>query len=219
MAGKMRIHELAKELGKSSREIVSILNEMGIPAISHANTIDGEEIARVKEKISASQKPVTKLVKKKKEEEVSAPSRTIKSEQVEAKEKEKEGALLEAEKSEEAVALLKEPVAVEIKVFRTEDTFVDYSAALVDDYVQPKKEEIIITIQEKPEIIEEVKAPVIAEITEAEKPRRKKKGRKKEIEDIYVEEEIIAPLVITEIKIPEGITLRDLAKRLGEKSN
>ncbi|OGF61831.1 MAG: hypothetical protein A2Y62_20665 [Candidatus Fischerbacteria bacterium RBG_13_37_8] len=218
MAGKMRIHELAKELGKSSREIVSILNEMGIPAISHANTIDDEEIARVKEKISASQKPVTKLVKKKKEEEVSAPSRTIKSEQVEAKEKEKEGALLEAEKSEEAVALLKEPVAVEIKVFRTEDTFVDYSAALVDDYVQPKKEEIIITIQEKPEIIEEVKAPVIAEITEAEKPRRKKKGRKKEIEDIYVEEEIIAPLVITEIKIPEGITLRDLAQRLGVKS-
>jgi len=46
------IIELAKEIGKSSREIVTLLNEMGIPVLSHANTVDDEAIAKVKEKIA-----------------------------------------------------------------------------------------------------------------------------------------------------------------------
>lgn len=227
MAGKMRIHELAKEIGKSSREIVTLLNEMGIPVLSHANTIDDEAIAKVKEKIAAAKKPTTKLIKKKKDEiteEAAAQVRTIKGEAIEEPErKEKIAEMIQKEEEDRGLskgAFEGERLHEIQSKLETEQTFIDYYPALIDTYYAP--EIVEEAKKEEPVIPQIVKAPPPEEkIVEPEPAaKKKKKGKKKEEEEEeqYFREEIIAAPVVTEIKIPEGITLRDLAQRIGVKS-
>ncbi len=49
----MRVHELAKMLGRTSREVIAILNELGVPVISHANIVDDVAIERLKKYYTA----------------------------------------------------------------------------------------------------------------------------------------------------------------------
>lgn len=44
----MRVHEIAKELGRPSREVIAILNSLGIPVISHANIVDDVAVEKLK---------------------------------------------------------------------------------------------------------------------------------------------------------------------------
>ncbi len=209
MAGKMRVHELAKELGKTSREIVALLNEMGIPVLSHANTIDEEAIEKIKEKISISKKPTIKLIKKKEIEEREEKCVVIKNEASLREEEKAEMPILvpeEKEQQEEPIEVSPKPLS-----YSEADTFIDYSAALLDSYLQKEREET------KSEVPEESKAVEVPVIETGEKTKKKKKQRKEEIEPI-IQEEIILPPIATEITIPEGITLRELAQRMGVKS-
>ena len=48
---KIKIHELAKELGITSKEIVSIANELGANVKNHLSTIDEQMIEKIKNKI------------------------------------------------------------------------------------------------------------------------------------------------------------------------
>ena len=54
---KMRIHELAKSLDKSSTDIISILKEQGIEVKSHMSTITDEQIDMVMEQLNGSKQP------------------------------------------------------------------------------------------------------------------------------------------------------------------
>jgi translation initiation factor IF-2 len=228
MAGKMRIHELAKEIGKSSREIVTLLNEMGIPVLSHANTVDDEAIAKVKEKIAAAKKPTTKLIKKKKEEpleEIAAQSRTIKGEaheEIERNVELPEAALKEEEDKGLTKASFEEQKLLEIQArIETEQSFIDYSPALIDTYYAPEIQKEMIEEKKKiPVPVAEEKPPVEKIIEPESVSRKKKKGLRKEEEEEeeLIHDEIITPSVVAEIKIPEGITLRGLAQRIGVKS-
>ena len=47
-----RVHELAKELGVSSKEVLAKLDQMGEPAASHSSTIDDGVAARLKSEIA-----------------------------------------------------------------------------------------------------------------------------------------------------------------------
>jgi len=224
MAGKIRIHELAKEIGKSSREIVTLLNEMGIPALSHANTVDDEAIAKVKEKIAAAKKPTTKLIKKIKEEiteEQVAQSRTIKGEVIEKKEEISEMIQREDEDRGLTKSSMVEEKLHEIQAkLEAELSFVDYSPALIDTYYAPVvAAEVVEEIKKEPVIPVVEKLPPAGKTAELDRiSRRRKRGKKKEEEEEYFREEIVAQPVVTEVKIPEGITLRDLAQRIGVKS-
>ena len=51
--GKIRVHELAKELGKSSGDVIAILEGMGITDAKPASGIDESAAAKVREKLSA----------------------------------------------------------------------------------------------------------------------------------------------------------------------
>ena len=51
--GKIRVHELAKELGKSSGDVIAILEGMGITDVKPASGIDESAAAKVREKLSA----------------------------------------------------------------------------------------------------------------------------------------------------------------------
>ena len=68
----VRISELAKELGKSSKEILEKLEAIGIKGKTHSSTITQDQIKRLKafmENGSAKSKPKAFVVKKAKVEE------------------------------------------------------------------------------------------------------------------------------------------------------
>ena len=54
---KIRVHELAKELGKENKEILNFLAEKGIEVKSHMSSIENEQIELVKKEFEKTEKP------------------------------------------------------------------------------------------------------------------------------------------------------------------
>ena len=54
--GKIKIHEIAKEVGITSKEIIKIANDLGMDVTSHLSAVDEEQAKRIKESISGKQK-------------------------------------------------------------------------------------------------------------------------------------------------------------------
>lgn len=48
---KMRVHELAKLLDKSSKEIIAELKQQGVEVQSHMSTVSDEHVDKLKAKI------------------------------------------------------------------------------------------------------------------------------------------------------------------------
>ena len=63
--GKMKIHELAKEIDKTSKDIIAVAQELGIEAKSHMSSLEEKDIERIKKKLSGD-----KVETKNKKEEV-----------------------------------------------------------------------------------------------------------------------------------------------------
>ncbi|WP_157041560.1 ATP-binding cassette domain-containing protein [Nitriliruptor alkaliphilus] len=55
--GKRRVHEVAKELGRSSAELRRMFVELGVPATSHASTVRQFDVGRLHERLSADAEP------------------------------------------------------------------------------------------------------------------------------------------------------------------
>ena len=53
---KIRVHELAKELGKQNKDILNFLAEKGIEVKSHMSSIENEQIELVKKKFGKAEK-------------------------------------------------------------------------------------------------------------------------------------------------------------------
>ncbi len=84
----IRISELAKELGKSSKEVLEKLETMGIKGKTHSSTVTQEQIKRLKDFIengSAKSKPKAFIVKRAKVEEQVAAKEAAKEEAKERK--------------------------------------------------------------------------------------------------------------------------------------
>ena len=62
--GKMKIHELAKEIDRTSKEIITVAQELGIEAKSHMSSLEDKDIEKIKNKLSGEKVEV----KSKKEE-------------------------------------------------------------------------------------------------------------------------------------------------------
>lgn len=68
---KIRIYELAKEVGLSSKELIAILeNEFGLELASHMSVIEGENLELIREYFNELQEEKEKKQKKEKEEVV-----------------------------------------------------------------------------------------------------------------------------------------------------
>ena len=50
--GKIKIHEIAKEVGMTSKDIIKIANELGIGVTSHLSALDEKQVAKIKTKIN-----------------------------------------------------------------------------------------------------------------------------------------------------------------------
>ena len=72
--GKIKIHEIAKEIGLTSKEIIEKAKELGIEAKTHMSGVEEQEAEKIKsafqkiEKKLESKKEETKKDEKKKEE-------------------------------------------------------------------------------------------------------------------------------------------------------
>ena len=88
--GKMKVHELAKELKLSSKEFMEKLEEMGIEVKSHMSSLEDDEVERIKKNIGkkSSKKSESKEVKKSAETE-SAPKKERKQAESELAKKER----------------------------------------------------------------------------------------------------------------------------------
>ena len=53
--GKIKIHEIAKEVGVTSKEVIKIANDLGLDVTSHLSAIDDEQAKKIKERISEKQ--------------------------------------------------------------------------------------------------------------------------------------------------------------------
>ncbi|MDE6914634.1 MAG: translation initiation factor IF-2 N-terminal domain-containing protein, partial [Lachnospiraceae bacterium] len=54
---KMKVYDLAKELGVKSAEILTVLKSKGIEVKSHMSVLEDEQIEEVKKAMKASEKP------------------------------------------------------------------------------------------------------------------------------------------------------------------
>ena len=52
--GKIKIHEIAKEVGLTSKEIIKIANDLGIGVTSHLSAVSDEQAAQIKENVKGS---------------------------------------------------------------------------------------------------------------------------------------------------------------------
>jgi len=52
---KMRVYELARDLGVDSKQVLDYLNSLGHDVKNHMSVLDSESIARVKGKFGAAQ--------------------------------------------------------------------------------------------------------------------------------------------------------------------
>lgn len=65
--GKIKIHEIAKEVGLTSKEIIKIANELGINVTSHLSAVDTEQEERIKSNINKKSDGKVEKEEKKKE--------------------------------------------------------------------------------------------------------------------------------------------------------
>ena len=65
--GKMKVHELAKKLEKTSKEIIAIAQELGTEVKSHLSSLDEEVVSKIEEKIKGTKNTNKKEGKSNKE--------------------------------------------------------------------------------------------------------------------------------------------------------
>ena len=73
MDGNIRVSELAKELGLTSKEVIEKFGQLSIPIKSHSNVVTPLQVQKLKDFIAGgsklpSKKPKAFIVKKKKKE-------------------------------------------------------------------------------------------------------------------------------------------------------
>jgi translation initiation factor IF-2 len=158
----MRVHELAKKLGISSRELILILEECGIHKKTASNTIEEEELERLRER-----RPDLFKAEEKLPEVVEEPKvfRVIKREEKEEVEKLKG----EEVKIEEVPVREEVKTAEEITQLQKEEVPVVEKAEEVEEKVEEGKEEGVEGAEEK--VVEEIKeleeeAPTSEELEE-----------------------------------------------------
>ena len=81
LLGKIKIHEIAKEVGLTSKEIIKIANDLGIGVTSHLSAVDEEQLKRIKEELNKNNKnsDIERQTKKESKKE-NAPLNSKKSE-------------------------------------------------------------------------------------------------------------------------------------------
>lgn len=243
---RIRVHQIAKEMGLSSKEIIDGLKEMGIPAKSHMSSITQDEYDKFIEYMKAKLE-IEKRKKEKKEKEKAvkdkekAEKEAVKAKKEEKKPEKKEasGPEVKVKKPEAEKAVEKPEKKPERKAVKEKEKEKPSPKAkkAQEKKLEPKPEAekkasvkpedvkgVIEKFEEKKEKKEEKEERKIIEPVyipiRTRKPKRRKKKRKEEID---IEELRAAELKARvdfdagTIKLPESVSVRELAFMLEEE--
>ena len=104
---KVRVHQLAKELGMSSKELIEKLKELEIPVKSPSSSLDERQVMLVKEFLEPVEVPVKEVIpEESKEEKKEERKEKVETLQVEVQKEEKTEVVEEPERKEETVSTL-----------------------------------------------------------------------------------------------------------------
>lgn len=98
--GKIKIHEIAKEIGLTSKEIIEKANELGIEAKSHMSGVDEAEANKIKSAFSKNDKKVENKKAQVKEEKKNSSPVIIRREVIITDEEEKEKERIQKQKEQ-----------------------------------------------------------------------------------------------------------------------
>ena len=180
--GKIKIHELAKEIDKPSKDIIAVAQELGIEAKSHMSSLEEKDIEKIKKKLSGEK--VENKVKKEETKKESSPviiRRQVIISEEEIKRREEEEKKKKQEKRNSGVGFVERNRRTDYNiVYRNKPTkpmTVSELFGLKDKKKEePKQEEV-----KKEEIKNEVKEEVKQEVKQEEvKPVKEKEEMKKE---------------------------------------
>lgn len=100
--GKIKIHEIAKEMGLTSKEIIEKANELGIEAKSHMSGVDEEEASKIKSAFSKNDKKGENKKAQVKEEKKNSSPVIIRREVIITDEEEKEKERIQKQKEQKS---------------------------------------------------------------------------------------------------------------------
>ena len=100
--GKIKIHEIAKEIGLTSKEIIEKANELGIEAKSHMSGVDEAEANKIKSAFSKNDKKVENKKAQVKEEKKNSSPVIIRREVIITDEEEKEKERIQKQKEQKS---------------------------------------------------------------------------------------------------------------------
>ena len=63
--GKLKVHELAKELGLESKQLIAKAKEVGIEVTSHLSSLEEEQVSKIREIFGKKENKGVKTQKKK----------------------------------------------------------------------------------------------------------------------------------------------------------
>jgi len=196
LLGKMKIHELAKEIDKTSKDIIAVAQELGLDVKSHMSSLEDNEIKLVKEKLlggkeaSNKKKEEPKEVKETKKENPVIIRRQVIISDEEIKRREEEEKKKKQEKQKNSVGFVERRNTDYNIVYRNKPTkpmTVSELFGLKDNKKEETKKEEV-----KPEVKEEVKAEKKEEVKQdnnmsnatvkTEKPEQKHEVRENNTE-------------------------------------
>ncbi len=205
---RIRVHQIAKEMGLSSKEVIEGLKEIGISAKSHMSSITQDEYDRFIEVYNIKREIEKRKREKKKKQQV-AVEEPVKTEEEPAEEPKVE----EKPKEEKKAPPKKEPPKRErprkkAKKKRDKEEVVAKKAQEVAKRFETRQE------KEPQEVIEPLYIPV-----RTRKPKRRKKKRREEMDIEEMRAQELRERVDFDagtIRLPETVTVRELAFMLEE---
>ena len=216
---RIRVHQIAKEMGITSSEVISGLKEIGIPAKSHMSSITQDEYDRfieymsVKREIERRKKEKEKEKERKQEKAVEKKAETKKEEVKEEKEVAAEVSSERRPKEKPAAKPSKKPPRRPLKEAKKpkppkEEVTVEKVQEVVKKFEQKEEK------QDTTSVIEPIYMPVRTRRT-----RRRKKKHREEIDIEEVRAQELRERVDFDagtVKLPETVTVRELAFMLEE---
>ncbi|QMU56096.1 MAG: translation initiation factor IF-2 [Candidatus Mycalebacterium zealandia] len=215
-----RVHELAKELGVSSKEVMVAANDMGVNLSTASNTVDLETVEKLRRAFSSSSKDdkdgedssknEIKVVKSKSGDvtETRGAKRVVRRRKKQEKREEEESAAPEAEAETEKTSAQTKSAPQE-KAEKEKPTPPDPEkeqlARQIQDSLAPK-----LVVKKKEYVVDEKSFRRKQDIRRKKLPHHHSSSAAKQVKDY-------PPVSKKSVKIGETITLEELARRMDVK--
>ena len=214
---RIRVHQIAKEMGITSGEVISGLKEIGIPAKSHMSSITQDEYDKFIEYMNIKREiERRKKEKEEKEKEEKVAKEVKKPEEAVVEEEKEEKPKVEKPKKEAKPKRKDKPPKKEKPPVREAKKPVEEPPAVSAEKVKEVAKRFEAAKEEEQEVgvIEPIYTPI-----RSRKARKRKKKRREEIdiEELRVQElKERVDFDAGTIKLPETVTIRELAFMLEE---